>query len=124
MKFCTVINCMDGRVQEPVIKYMKERFQADYVDSITEPGPNGILAENTNQSIIDNILLRTDISVNKHKSDALAIIGHHDCAGNPVSKSRQIEQVRQSMKYMGEHFPTITIVGLWVDENWQVHELD
>ena len=124
MKFCTVINCMDGRVQEPVIKYMKERFQADYVDSITEPGPNGILAENTNQSIIENILLRTDISVNKHKSDALAIIGHHDCAGNPVSKSRQIEQVRQSMKYMDEHFPNITIVGLWVDENWQVHELD
>jgi len=115
---------MDGRVQEPVIKYMKERFQADYVDSITEPGPNGILAEKTNQSIIENILLRTDISVNKHKSDALAIIGHYDCAGNPVSKSRQIEQVRQSMHYMGEHFPKITIIGLWVDENWQVQELD
>jgi len=124
MKFCTVINCMDGRVQEPVIKYMKERFQADCVDSITEPGPNGILAEKTNQPIIENILLRTDISVNKHKSDALAIIGHHDCAGNPVSKSRQIEQVRQSMKYIGEHFPNITIIGLWVDENWQVQELD
>jgi len=115
---------MDGRVQEPVIKYMKERFQADCVDSITEPGPNGILAEKTNQPIIENILLRTDISVNKHKSDALAIIGHHDCAGNPVSKSRQIEQVRQSMKYIGEHFPNITIIGLWVDENWQVQELD
>jgi len=34
MSYCTVINCMDGRVQLPVIKYLKERFDVDYVDSI------------------------------------------------------------------------------------------
>ncbi|MHA1252503.1 MAG: carbonic anhydrase, partial [Candidatus Helarchaeota archaeon] len=26
MKFCTVINCMDGRVQIPVINYLRKRF--------------------------------------------------------------------------------------------------
>jgi len=41
MIFCTAVNCMDGRVQLPVINYLKERFSANYVDMITEPGPNG-----------------------------------------------------------------------------------
>lgn len=36
---------MDGRVQLPVIKYLQDRFKVQYVDTITEPGPNLILAE-------------------------------------------------------------------------------
>lgn len=39
-QFVTAINCMDGRVQEPVIKWMKEKYNATYVDMITEAGPN------------------------------------------------------------------------------------
>ncbi len=51
MSFCTTINCMDGRVQLPVIKYLQKHFNVDYVDSITEPGPNLILAKQTNFNI-------------------------------------------------------------------------
>ena len=40
MSFCTAINCMDGRVQLPVIRFLQERFKVDYVDVISEPGPN------------------------------------------------------------------------------------
>ena len=47
MSYCTVINCMDGMVQLPAINYLKERFEVDYVDSITGPGPNLILAQQT-----------------------------------------------------------------------------
>ena len=36
--FATAINCMDGRVQLPVIKFLQERFKAEYVDIISEPG--------------------------------------------------------------------------------------
>ena len=42
MSFCTVVNCMDGRVQLPVIRYLQERFEVPYVDSITEVGPSGV----------------------------------------------------------------------------------
>ena len=52
-KFATAINCMDGRAQEPVIEYMKKSYGVDYVDMITEPGPNRILAENKEASIIE-----------------------------------------------------------------------
>ena len=39
MSFYTTINCMDGRVQLPVISYLMERFGVQYVDAITGPGP-------------------------------------------------------------------------------------
>ena len=32
--FATAINCMDGRVQIPVIEYLKKEFKVDYVDMI------------------------------------------------------------------------------------------
>ena len=48
-KFACAINCMDGRVQDAVKNYMKENYGVDYVDMITEPGPNKILADNSNK---------------------------------------------------------------------------
>ena len=46
-KFATAITCMDGRIQIPVIEYIKSNYGVDYVDVITEPGPNKILSDNT-----------------------------------------------------------------------------
>ncbi len=43
--FAVAINCMDGRIQIPVIDYVKKRFHVRYVDMITEPGPVRILSE-------------------------------------------------------------------------------
>jgi hypothetical protein len=36
---------MDGRVQLPVIDYLRKRFGVEHVDSVIEAGPNLILAE-------------------------------------------------------------------------------
>jgi hypothetical protein len=44
-KFVTAINCMGGRVQLPEINWMMQNLSADYVDMITEPGPDKIFAE-------------------------------------------------------------------------------
>ena len=52
-KFATAINCMDGRVQSPTIDYIKSNFNVDYVDMITEPGPNKILAEGKEEQVIE-----------------------------------------------------------------------
>ncbi len=51
--FATAINCIDGRIQEPVIKYIQTTYGIDFVDLITEPGPNKILSENCENEIID-----------------------------------------------------------------------
>ena len=66
MRFCTVINCMDGRIQMPVIQYLCRRFNVEWVDSITEPGPNLILSEKKDDLLVQSIIKRLDISVNKH----------------------------------------------------------
>jgi hypothetical protein len=54
-KFITVINCMDGRVQLPVNNWLRKRFNANFVDTITEPGPNRILATNRPKFLVDSI---------------------------------------------------------------------
>ncbi|UCH63339.1 MAG: hypothetical protein JSU77_02470 [Fidelibacterota bacterium] len=123
MEFCTAINCMDGRVQLPVISYLEQRFNARYVDVISEPGSNLILAEQTDPNLVESILQRLAISVNHHHSQGIAIVGHHDCAGNTAGKAEQISHLRAAIAVLSEHYPEIEMIGLWVDENWQVNEV-
>jgi len=123
MKFCTIINCMDGRIQLPVITYLQKRFNAKYVDSITEPGPNLILSKQSDSYLVESILTRLKISVEKHKSVGVAIVGHYDCAGNPAKKDDQIQHIEESVKFIRQQYNELEIIGLWVDENWKVSEV-
>ncbi len=124
MGFATAINCMDGRTQLPVIEYLKGRFGVEYVDAVTEPGPNRILAEDTDEAAVASILRRVDISVHKHGSGAVAIVGHHDCAGNPAGKDEQWAQLRSAAALLTGKYPQVEVIALWVDENWQVGEVE
>jgi len=123
MTFFTAINCMDGRVQLPVIRYLQKRFNVKYVDSITEPGPNLILANNIDLFAQRSIFERLKISIENHNSKGIAIVGHHDCAGNPAPKADQIDHLKQSIQQLQLRYKTMPIIGLWVDQNWEVHEI-
>jgi len=118
-KFATALNCMDGRVQVPVIEFLKKKFKVDYVDMITEPGIDKILAEGAKE-LISWIKEKIKISVKKHNSKIIAIVGHADCAGNPVEKEKHIEQIKKGMKIIKLMKLNVKIIGLWVNENWQV----
>jgi hypothetical protein len=111
---------MDGRIQEPTIRFLKEKYSVDYVDAITEPGPCKILAENRDESLVDAIVSRVNISIHKHGSQLICISGHFDCAGNPVAKDIQIEQVKIAMGFLKGRYPDVEVKGIWIDENWQV----
>jgi carbonic anhydrase len=102
---------------------MRERFGVEYVDSITEPGPNKILAENSPPDLVLSILRRVEISVRKHGSKIIAVTGHHDCAGNPASEDEQINQIKKSVLLLKEKFPETEVHGLWINENWEVEEM-
>jgi len=123
MEFYTAVNCMDGRVQLPVITYIQNRFGATYVDMITEPGPNRLLADRTDAALAESILKRVRISVEKHGSGGIAVVGHYDCAGNPAPKKTQVAQTEKAVRLLRKEHPAIEIVGLWVDKNWEVSEL-
>ena len=86
MKFATAINCMDGRTQLLVIAYLKGKYKVDCVDMVTEAGPVRILADCEDRVLLDSIKRRVEISTGKHRSRYIAVVGHFDCAGNPVSK--------------------------------------
>ena len=123
MSFCTVVNCMDGRVQLPVIEYLQERFNVDFVDSITEPGPNLILGKQTNINIVKSIFDRIKISVENHGSVSIAVVGHYNCVGNPAPKEQQAEHTLDAIRRIKRRCCDLEVIGLWVDENWKVSEL-
>jgi len=124
MSFCTSIHCMDGRIQGPLAEYLKQGYGVDYVDTITESGPCRILAEKRDEALVRSILARTAISVDKHGSRLIAVSGHYDCAGNPCDEATQKDQVRQSIRLLAGIYPDAQLIGLWVDSNWRVHEVN
>jgi len=122
MSFCTAINCMDGRTQLPVNTYLREKLAVDYVDTVTEPGPVRIVGEEPESAVTRSILNRVDISTQKHGSTCVAVVAHVDCAGNPAGKDKQMKQLKAAVSLLKNHYPGVTILGLWVNEQWSVSE--
>lgn len=119
-RFATAINCMDGRVQLPVINWIMENLSVDYVDMITEPGPDRLLAEGEGAAL-DSIKARCLISVGKHGSDTILMVSHCDCAGNPVPRARHERQLRQSIaRIQSWKLPVKRILGAWIGDDWKV----
>lgn len=122
-KFAAVFNCMDGRVQVPVIEFVKYTYDVDYVDMITEAGINKVLAEYKQENMIESIKSRADISVNKHYSKLIAIVGHYDCGGNTANEQEQKEHIKTAIENIKTWNYDVEIIGLWVDKNWEVHQV-
>ncbi len=96
MTFAAAINCMDGRVQQAVIGFVKDRYGVAYVDVITGAGPNKVLAQGTEQERLASIRSRVEISVTAHGSKMIAIFAHEDCAGNPVARAEHEKHLKQA----------------------------
>jgi hypothetical protein len=114
---------MDGRTQLPVIEYMKKKYRVDYVDTVTEPGPIKFLADNKNKAIVESIRSRVGISVEKHGSRAVCLVGHFGCAGNPVDRLEQIEQLNAAATLVESWGYGVEIIKVYVDESWHVKEV-
>jgi hypothetical protein len=121
--FATAINCMDGRTQIPVIDYIRKKYRVEYVDMITEPGPIRILTEKTDKPTLESIKRRVGISTAKHGSVHIVIVGHHDCAANPVEKATQLKQILESIWTIRSWGLRAETLGLWLDEEWVAHEV-
>ena len=122
-EFCTVVNCMDGRVQEPVGAFCRKRFRVSFVDTVTEAGPSLLLSRRQGSEEARSILRRVEVSVAGHGSRGIAVVGHHDCAGNPAPMEEQIASLREAVSLLHESFSGVEVIALWVDEEWQVREV-
>lgn len=127
-KFACVVNCMDGRVQDAVKDYIKNNYGVDYVDMVTEPGPNKILADaqsnpsNSSGQVIENIKKRVEISIHHHGSKVVAIVGHFGCAGNPTEKDEQIKHLQLAKKTVEDFGLDVEVIILWVEGDWKTVE--
>jgi len=119
-KFGTAINCMDGRTQLPVIEWMRSRFRVSYVDMITEPGVDAVLAENDDARTIESMKRKVRISIEKHGSRLIVVAGHYDCAGNPVDMRAHLAQIRSAVKTIASWGFKAEVFGAWVGEHWNV----
>jgi hypothetical protein len=123
-KFGTAINCMDGRTQLPVTDWMKAKYGLDYVDMVTEPGPDKMLSQGRPEQV-ESIKSRVMISVNAHGSQTILVAAHHDCAGNPVTKEEHIRMVRDCLKVIKSwNLPVKDIIGVWINDAWAVQPID
>jgi len=117
-KFATSVSCMDGRIQIPLTNWIKENFSVDYVDTITEPGIDKLVADNTD---LESIKIKVGISINKHESELIVVSGHYDCAGNPVSNEEHITQIKKGIEVISSWNLGVKVVGVWVDDTWKIN---
>jgi carbonic anhydrase len=117
-KFATCLNCIDGRVQLPVINWITKNFEFDYVDMITEAGIDGLLAENSYNPA--NVLRKLAISLGQHDSSKIFIVGHYDCTANPVDENMHKIQIKKSVKRIKNYTLACEVIGLWVNKHFEI----
>lgn len=118
--FGTAINCIDGRVHEPVVSWLIDRYQLDFVDLVTEAGPDKVLAGGNSVSQ-EEIKRKVEVSLVNHDSRVIAVSGHDDCAGNPVAYDQHVDQIIKSVDVVKNWGHPLPVLGLWVDESRSVH---
>ncbi len=119
-KFATSVSCMDGRIQIPLNAWIKKNYSVDYVDTITEPGDDKTIADD---SILESIKTKIGISINAHKSELIVLSGHFDCAANPVSNEMHIEMIKKGVEIISALNLGVKVIGVWVDDSWNVKPL-
>jgi len=117
--FGTALTCIDGRVHLPVISWMRDMLLVDYVDLVTYPGADGLLAGDAERA---TRLLKgsVDISVQRHASPVLALVAHHDCAANPGTAEAHRDQLLRGLRTLQGWNLGVKLIALWITEQWQV----
>ena len=117
--FATSLSCIDGRVQLPMINWIKEKYSVDFVDTITAPGIDKVIFDGNIESIKKSVI----ISISNHKSSHIVISGHFGCAGNPVSEDEHFIHIKKSVDIVNSWNLDADVVGVWIDENFVPHLL-
>ena len=107
----------------PVVEYIRHRYAVEYVNVITEPGPDLVLAGQTHIEASRSIRRRLDVAVHAHGSSLFFVVGHHDCAGNPTDKAGHLKNLEAAVTTVQSWIAEGQVHALLVDENWVVHEV-
>jgi carbonic anhydrase len=117
--FGTAISCIDGRVHLPLIGWMRDMLSVDYVDLVTYAGADGLFASDPATA---ETLLRpaVEISVQKHGSPVVALVGHFDCAANPGSAEAHRQQLLDGTRALQRWNLPVKVLAIWVNADWHI----
>lgn len=118
-------SCMDGRSIRALEEYAQKHLDRGLIDQITLPGMDGHIRYG-NREVLEGVKKAFEISTTRHGSKKLFIVGHADCAGNPVSKEQHITDIRRCMEIAETWEFQAEINGLFVDRvdgKWMVTDL-
>jgi hypothetical protein len=66
-----------------------------------------------------------------HNSDYIIVVGHYDCAGNPVSDEQHKNDIIDSVNLLYSFLlekqffnkDKLNLVGVYVNSNWEIEEV-
>ena len=90
---------------------------------VTFPGADGIFSVRENLDKIEIIRRSVSISIEKHHSRIIAIVGHFDCAGNPGDKEHHYAHIRKALHEVSSWNFDAQIAGYYVNDKLQIEEV-
>lgn len=123
LKFALAITCIDGRVQRPVVDYLRKTYGFDYVDLITIPGPEHSLTHPVSLGGAEYVKLNGMFSIENHKASLVALAAHDDCAGNSAPREVRDRELEAAVKSVSAWTNGVPVVGVWVDKSGNVREV-
>lgn len=115
--FAVVLNCIDGRAQQPLLDWVRARYDVDFADVITEPGIDALLAVGSSaaqEAVLDKVC----VSRLAHLSCHLVVAGHHDCAASPVDRAVHEQHLRTCVQRLRAALPRFDVTAVYLDETW------
>lgn len=117
--FAVLLNCIDGRAQQPAAQWVQAELDVTYVDVVTEPGVDAVLARGSD-SAVGALLNKVCVSRLAHGAVGVVIAGHHDCAANPGDENTHARDVASAVERVRNALPGVPVKGVYVDEEWTV----
>jgi hypothetical protein len=103
---------MDGRIQDSVTAFLRDRFQTQWVDVVSEAGPVSSIAQG--DSVISKaVYKRVQLSIDAHQSCGIALVAHEDCAAVPGDLAHKTPIALRAAERLRAMFPEMEVIALW-----------
>jgi hypothetical protein len=90
---------------------------------VTFPGADGLFSNGNHSEEIALIRKAVSISTERHGSRIIAVVGHYDCAGNPVTREHHYMHIRMAMSEVSSWNLHAQIIGLYVNDKQEIEEV-
>lgn len=101
---------------------MRRTYGVDYVDLITEPGPEWALTDPARAAVQAAIQRNARFSVAGHDAELVAVTAHDDCLGNDAEPGTRLAQLRAAQRLVTGWDLGVDVIALWVHMDGKVEE--